>query len=232
MSEIVLYGSRLSPFVEKAWRGLTCKGLEFELRPITNPLQLLRINPVTRKMPAATFDGELVYDSTYILRRAQELAPDPPLYAADPASAAEQRRLEDWADEMLYWVGMAFRFLPRNAGASAAQVLGTTALPGFAKALMAPAIKRQIGGMIRAQGMGRLPEEKLLEELETALDDLVTTLGGGAFFTGERPGAADFAVHGQLCMLKSGPTPEAAERVAARPLLVDFAKRVEDASGG
>lgn len=232
MSEIILCGTRLSPFVEKAWRGLTCKGLDFELRPLGNPLQVNKLNPVTRKIPFATFDGELVYDSTYILRRAETLAPDPPLYAADPVAAAEQRRLEDWADEMLYWVAMAFRFLPRNANATVAQVLENVSMPGFMKSLLAPVVRRQIRGLVVAQGMGRLPEEKLTDDLSTALDDLVTTLAGRAFFTGQRPGAADFAVHAQLGMMKSGPTPEAAALIADRASLTDFAKRVEEASGG
>ena len=71
MTKIVLHGSRLSPFVEKAYRGLRYKGLDVEFVELGNPLELRKLNPVTRKMPVALFDGERVYDSTFILRRAE-----------------------------------------------------------------------------------------------------------------------------------------------------------------
>jgi glutathione S-transferase len=230
MTKIVLHGSRLSPFVEKAYRGLRYKGLDVELVELGNPLELRKLNPVTRKMPVALFDGERVYDSTFILRRAEELQPEPPFYAADAELAANQRRLEDWADESLYWMAMGLRWTPKNAGATASQILA--GLPALLRPVVKPMVTRQIGGMTRAQGFGRLPEDVLLRELGLALDDLATSPGGRAFFWGERPGAADFAVYGQLHMLTSGPTPEAEALIADRPPLVDFAKRVAEASGG
>ena len=230
MSRIVLHGSRLSPFVEKAYRGLRYKGLEVELVELGNPMQLRKLNPVTGKMPVALFDGERVHDSTFILRRAEELQPEPPLYAADAEVAAHQRRLEDWADESLYWMAMALRWTRKNAAATASQIL--SGLPALLRPVVKPMVTRQIGGMARAQGFGRLPDDVVLRELGLALDDLATSLGGRAFFWADRPGAADFAVHGQLHMLTSGPTPEAEALIADRPALVDFAKRVEEASGG
>jgi glutathione S-transferase len=230
MSKIVLHGSRLSPFVEKAYRALRYKGLDFEWIDLGSPLELRKLNPVTSKMPVAFFDGERVYDSTLILRRAEELQAEPPYYAADAETAASQRRLEDWSDESLYWMAMALRWTPKNASATANQILAT--LPGLLRPVVRPLVARQIGGTTRAQGFGRLPEDVLLHELGLALDDLTTSLGGRAFFWGEHPGAADFAVYGQLQMLTSGPTPEAEALIADHPPLVDFAKRVTEASGG
>ncbi len=230
MMSIVLHGTRLSPFVEKVYRALRYKGLDFELTDLGNPMELRKLNPVTSKMPVAFFDGERVYDSTFILRRAEELQPEPPLFAADPEVAAQQRRLEDWADESLYWMAMGLRFSPKNAAASVGQIL--EGVPALLKPLAKPMVARQIGGMVRAQGFGRLPYDVLLRELGLALEDLVTTLGGRAFFGSDRVSAADFAVYAQLRLLGAGPTPEAAALVADRPALADFAKRVEEASGG
>ncbi len=230
MTKIVLHGSRLSPFVEKAYRALCYKGLDFEWIDLGSPLELRKLNPVTSKMPVAFFDGERVYDSTLILRRAEELQAEPPYYAADAETAANQRRLEDWSDESLYWMTMALRWTPKNASATANQILAT--LPGLLRPVVRPLVSRQIGGTTRAQGFGRLPEDVLLYELGLALDDLTTSLGGRAFFWGEHPGAADFAMYGQLHMLTSGPTPEAEALIADRAVLADFAKRVEGASGG
>jgi glutathione S-transferase len=228
MPKIALHGSRLSPFVEKTYRGLKYKGLDFEWVDLGSPLELRKLNPVTSKMPVAFFNGERVYDSTFILRRAEELQAEPPFYAADAETAANQRRLEDWADESLYWMAMALRWIPKNAGATASQILG--GVPALLRPALKPLVTRQIGGATRAQGFGRLPEDVLLRELGLALDDLTTSLGGRAFFWGEHPGAADFAVYGQLHMLTSGPTPEAEALIADHPPLVDFAKRVTEAT--
>jgi hypothetical protein len=38
MTRIVLHGSRLSPFVEKTYRGLKYKGLDFEWVDLGSPL--------------------------------------------------------------------------------------------------------------------------------------------------------------------------------------------------
>lgn len=227
MPRIVLYGSRLSPFVEKAWRGLRHKGLEFTFET-PSPLALRRLNPVTGKMPVATFDGETVHDSSFILRRADQLRPDPPLFSADPEEAAEQRRLEDWADESLYWYVMALRCSARNRAATLEQILSI--VPAAMRPLAGFMVGRQLKGMCRAQGLGRLPYEEALHELGVLLDDLGTSLGARAFFHGERPGAADFALHGQLNTLLSGPTPDAEPLVV--PALRDHMKRVEEATGG
>jgi glutathione S-transferase len=227
MPRIVLYGTRLSPFVEKVWRGLRHKGLDFTFET-PNPIALRKLNPVTGKMPVATFDGETLHDSSFILRRADKLQPEPRLFSSDPEEAAEQRRLEDWADESLYWYLMALRCSQRNVKATLGQILGI--VPAPLRPLAGFMIRRQLKGMCHAQGLGRLPYEEALRELGVLLEDLGTSLGSKPFFHGSNPGIADFAVHGQLNTLLSGPTPDAEPLVV--PPLRDFKKRVEEATGG
>ncbi len=53
-----LFGTRLSPFVDKVARALHIKKIDFEMVPITGPGDLKKWNPQTRKMPVALFDGE------------------------------------------------------------------------------------------------------------------------------------------------------------------------------
>ena len=119
MPKIRVYGTRLSPFVEKTVRAINYKGLECEVVEI-NPIQLRKLNPQTHKIPVVDIDGERLYDSTFILRRLDELRPEPPLFSEDPKIAASQRHLEDWADESLYWYGMGLRWSKANEDASAA----------------------------------------------------------------------------------------------------------------
>ena len=47
-------------------------------------------------MPVIEIDGERVYDSTFIVRRLDEIEPKPALLSPDPFVAAQQRLLEDW----------------------------------------------------------------------------------------------------------------------------------------
>jgi glutathione S-transferase len=68
----------------------------------------------------------------------------------------------------------------------------------------------------------------LMGEIEARLDDLVALLGEGPFLFGDAPSVADLAVHGQLRMAESGPTPELAALIHARPSLVELRRRVEE----
>jgi glutathione S-transferase len=229
---VILYGSRLSPFVEKVARALALKNLDYELVTPRSPLDLRRWNPQTGKMPVLEIDGERVYDSTFILQRLDELAPAPALLAEDPGSAAGQRLLEDWADEALYWSVMALRWSKRNRSASAEQIVSSLPAPAPLRPLVRAFITRQLGGSARAQGLGRLPEHVLVRELGARLEDLLALLGTRPFFFAERPSAADLAVYGMLRMAASGPTPEAGRLLSERPALLDWMKRVEQATGG
>jgi len=228
--KVSVFGTRLSPFVEKVVRGLQLKGVSFELVEPKGPTDLRKWNPQTGKMPVVEFDGEKVYDSTLILRRLDQLVRVPPLFADDPVAAANQRQLEDWADESLYWYVMAFMWTPKNSGATANRNLSF--VPGLLRPLLVPLVRRQIGGMIRAQGMGRLPEPMLATEFGARLDDLLRMLGDKPYFYDVRPSVADLAVYGQLASARSEVAPETRRAVAERPRLLDYMKRVEQATGG
>jgi glutathione S-transferase len=227
MKSLRLFGVRLSPFVEKVYRALELKGLPFELVEPRGPLDLRRFNPVTGKVPALEIDGQLFYDSTFILRELDRRFPTPPLLSRDARVAAAQRQLEDWADESLYWLLMALRWCERNRRSSAeqlAQTLPRTLRP-LARLVLLPRLVRRT----RAQGTGLLPYEVLLREWASHLDDLVWLLGERPFFYSDRPTVADLAVYGQLRTARSGPTPEVEALLGDRPALADHMKRVEEA---
>ena len=228
MASIRLYGSRLSPFVEKVYRGLKLKRLPFELVEPATPLDLRRRNPQTGKMPALELEGEPLWDSTFILRRIDERFPNPPLLSRDPRVAAAQRQLEDWSDESLYWWAMAVRWCERNARSTTEQIVMSMG-PAFLRPLARLVVPRQLGRGSRAQGLGRLPHDVLVREYAHLLDDLVLLLGDRAFFYSDRCGLADLAVYGQLRGARSGPTPELEALLYERPPLVDHLKRVEEA---
>ena len=230
--QVTIYGSRLSPFVEKVIRGVQRKGLTWELIEPKSPSDLKKWNPQTGKMPVVDYNGERLFDSTFILRRLDELMPEPPLVSDDAVTAAHQRQLEDWADEALYWYVMAFRWTPKNAPASASRMLSSMPVPGFLKPLLAPIVRRTIGSQLKAQGTGRLPEGVLAREFGEKLDDLVRMLGDRAFLFSDAPSVADFAVYGQLKSADDELSPETRAAIRRSPRLVEYMKRVEQATGG
>ncbi len=229
MSEYELFGAAASPFVEKVKRGLTLKKIPFKSVPIRSPLDFARWNPVTGKMPVLKVDGEKLYDSTFILRYIDGKHPEPPLCSDDPEIAARQRQLEDWSDESLYWYGMALRWSEKNRAACRAQIVAN--LPAFMRPVAGVFLPRQFTAHAKGQGLGRLPYNTVLRELEGRLEDLTLMLGKRAFFFADRVSVADLAIYGMFHALRSGPTPDGAALIAEQPALCDWAKRVAEATG-
>jgi glutathione S-transferase len=87
----------------------------------------------------------------------------------------------------------------------------------------------KVTGKMRTQGMGRLPYDVVMRETAGLLDALVELLGARPYFHMDRPGAADFALYGQLVFASGEATPDFATLLADRPALTDFVKRVADA---
>ena len=225
-----LYGSRLSPFVEKVARALQLKGVDITSVDIKGPNDLKKWNPTTGKMPVLEIAGEKLFDSTLILRRLDAIVPEPRLVSPDPETAAKQRFVEDWSDESLYWYVMALRWCPENAKATVAQL--AEFLPALLRPLAGIVFPRQIGSLARAQGLARLPLAIVLEELGHRFDELCVLLGDRRFFFGDEVSVADLAVFGQLSTLRSGPTPQGARLLDARPALAALFDRVDAATGG
>jgi len=220
-----LYGSRLSPFVEKVARALQLKRIDFTVVDPRGPNDLKKWNPTTGKMPVLEVGGEKLFDSTLILRRLDELVPEPRLVSRDAAIAAKQRFLEDWADESLYWYVMALRWNPANSKATVAQI--TDLMPAPLRPVIGVVLSWQIGGQARGQGLARLPLGTVLDELGRRFDELEVFLGDDPFFFSDSVSVADLALFGQFATLRSGPTPQGARLLDARPNLCAFFDRVD-----
>ncbi|MEE9282103.1 MAG: glutathione S-transferase family protein [Myxococcota bacterium] len=230
MPKIVVFGAPASPFVEKVRRALYLKKLEYELTEPKGPGDLKKWSPVTGKMPVVQLDAENVYDSSFICQRLDELHPEPPLFSREPRARAAQRMLEDWADESLYWSLMALRWTEKNTPATLAEI--SAGLPVLMRPLARQLLKRQIGRQAAVQGQGRLPEEIVVRELGTHIDDLIVLLGERPFFYADEPSAADLGIFAMFKSGLGGPTPEFNELVGERPGFASYLERVRAASGG
>jgi glutathione S-transferase len=216
--KITLYGYARVPFTEKCRRALVLKGLAFELREPEGPEDFARWSPKTGLLPVLTIDDELVSDSTDILLRLEELWPEPPLLASDPIVAAQQRHLENWADESFLWY---YQEWIRASGGDAP-----------APAADPPAPRRGLRGWLRARRSPAPPTADLLRGLDDRLADLVNFLGARPFFHADRVSMADLTVYSMLRSLQMDQISGAAELLAGRPGLVAFMRRVEAATGG
>jgi glutathione S-transferase len=224
---IEIFGPPVSPFVVKIIAAADYKGLSYTHQADVSVRDLSRLNPVTQKIPVVRFDGEVVFDSTSILRRFDQVQPTPALLSADATIAAQQRMLEDWSDESFYWYGQALRWSTENEDRTIAQ--NSRFVPAPLRPFAKPLLRRLVGKQPRAQGLGRLPYDMLLAELGERLDDLTLLLGKQAFFFSDRPSVADFAIYGVFSTgLEEEVTPDFAEQVSQRAALVDWRKRVEE----
>jgi glutathione S-transferase len=228
---ITLYGPARIPYTEKVRRALLYKGLEFELVEPTSPEDYKRWSPKTGELPVLDLNGEHVPDSTEILLRLDQVYPEPPLLSSDPTVAAQQRQLEEWADESFLWYFMKYRRQSMGDDVAAQPPLaGEDAAPPTAR--KGSSGLRRFAAWLRAGGTWERPHTALLRELALRLDDLSNFLGTRPFYYAERLSMADLAVYSMLATLRRDAIPGAALLLAARPTLVALLERVERVTGG
>src|SRR5919112_3362239 len=96
----VVHGSHPCAAVQRA---LELKRLPFRVIELPPPLHapLQRVRFGARTVPAVELDGgEKVSGSRAILRRLEEIAPEPALWPADDKARALVERAEEWGDEV------------------------------------------------------------------------------------------------------------------------------------
>ncbi|MDG1123579.1 MAG: glutathione S-transferase family protein [Pseudomonadales bacterium] len=227
MSKVVIFGPEISPFVVKVLAAASYKGIDYEHQANLSVSDVYKVSPITGRIPVVSFDDEMVYDSTFILRRFDDLKPERPLLSKDSNIAARQRMLEDWSDESLYWHIMALRWIKENAHRSVEQ--NAKFLPVILRPFAGFIFRNFIGNRTRGQGLGRLPYDILVSELGERLDDLVEMLSNQPYFFGEEPCAADFAIFGQFNTgIEEGVTPDFAREVGNRLPLMEWRRRMKD----
>jgi glutathione S-transferase len=138
----VVHGSHPSACVEKA---LALKGIEYRrvelLPPVHAAIQRVRFGG--RTVPGIRLDGEKVQGSRAILRRLDELRPDPPLYPSDAEARARVEEAERWGDEVLQQVArrLSWQVIKRRPAVMASYARGSRfAMPDSLAALAARAM--------------------------------------------------------------------------------------------
>lgn len=226
---LVLHQFEVSPFCDKVRRVLHYKRKPYETRevpPTETLVRLRRLNPIG-KVPVLEHGATVVADSTDIARYIDRLCPEPPLYPEDPRERALCHLLEDWADESLYFFETWFRFaLRENAGEWSRRTSHSE--PPLLRQATERALPTLMRNMLKAQGIGRKTDERVLDEFNAHLGALDDWLASGDWLVGSRLSIADIAVYSQLACC--GETDEGAVILGGHTRLLSWMERVNAAT--
>lgn len=163
------------------------------------PQQWLRFRKLT--VPALELgNGERIVGSREILRRLDQLVPEPALLPADPAERERVLAAERWGDEVLqpaarrlFWVGLG-----RRPGALASySERSRLPIPDFAGRLSLPLMGRAARWRNRASDASARADLATLPEWLDVVDGYIAegTIGG------EQPNAADLQIASSLGLI-------------------------------
>jgi glutathione S-transferase len=199
LDEILLYDHGDSPFCLKTRICLQVKGVPFRRVTVTlgRLRELWRLNPL-RKVPVLVHGPDVVCDSSRIVRHLEARWPDPVLVPTGPEACAYAGLLEDWADEALYFLVCAFKWLnPANRPSALANTV-TEFAGGPVRALVGCVLARRVRRRYAAWGYGPDALPVLEERMRENLRVLSGLLAGKAFLLGRAPTVADVAAFAQL----------------------------------
>jgi glutathione S-transferase len=200
----VVHSSHPSETVKRA---LALKGIPYKtvelLIPTQAPLQKLRFG--VRTVPALKLDGgEKVSGSRAILRKLDELVPDPPLLPADAAARGAVLEAERWGDEVLQpavrrvlWGALKRRPDAIPSYQAASQL---PRLPGPVVKLVAPSV---IAIERRINGAGDAAVRADLAALPGHLDRVDAWIAAGVIGDDAAPNAADLQIGASLRLLST-----------------------------
>ncbi|HJQ82646.1 MAG TPA: glutathione S-transferase family protein [Candidatus Binatia bacterium] len=224
LDETLLYDLSDSPFCLKARICLQLKGVPFRRVTVTlgRRAELRRLNPLG-KVPVLVLDGHVVADSSRIARHLEARDPEPALIPVGAEARAYAALLEEWADEALYPIVGAFKWLaPENRAAALANTvteMTIAPLRPLVGRLVARAIRRRLGAW--GYRVGALPECR--ERMAAHLGMLATLLEGKPYLLGRTATLADVAVFAQLAWMQRYAEGRLVERV---PVVRDWLARI------
>jgi glutathione S-transferase len=195
----VVHGSHPCAAVEKA---LTLKGIPYRTVELPPPMHapIQRVLFGRRTVPGIRLDGEKVSGSRPILRRLEELRPEPPLFPADADERARVEEAERWGEETFQPVGrrLLWPAMKRSPGAMVSySEHSKLPMPAPAIRLSAPLISRMEIALNRASDDAVQAD---LEALPGYLDRIDGWLEEG-LLGGDPPNAADLQIAATLRLL-------------------------------
>jgi glutathione S-transferase len=238
---IRLVGATASPYTQKMVALLRYRRIPYAVTwgaIETSCIALGVTPPKPALMPTFFFqdNGETraVVDSTPIIRRLEEMVPGRSVLPTDPALAFIDYLIEDFADEWCTKYMFHYRWYPEADADNA----GTMLPLGMDVSLPSDQLT-QFKEMFTARQVGRLhvvgSNDTTAPVIDASYRRFLTAmeahLGNQRYLLGNRPGAGDFAVHGQLTQLVGfDPTPRAIAHEVS-PRTVAWVDKMADQGG-
>jgi glutathione S-transferase len=213
LDEALLYDLNDSPFCLKARICLQLKGIPFRRVTLTlaRRRELRRLSPLG-KVPVLIDGTDVIADSSRIIRYVERLHPEPRLIPTDPTARAYALLIEEWADEALYFVVGAFKWLnPENRQTALANTMSELG-GGLLRPLVGHLVARNIRRRYAAWGYTAAALGEFEARMRDNLSHLATLLSGKRYLLGGAPTVADVAAFAQLVWM---------QRYAERRLLDD-----------
>ncbi len=196
----VVHGSHPCATVERA---LELKGIPYKIVEFPPPMHMAAMKVLfgERTVPGLKVNGEKITGSRAILRRLDELRPEPALLPADPAERARVEDAEAWGDDVLQ--GLVRRVLwptfkaHPEAMATFSDGSKLPPIPVPVLKLIAPVATR-IEMKVNAASPATYPVD--LRSLPEMLDRIDAWIADGTM-GGEHPNAADLQIATSLRLL-------------------------------
>ncbi|MDT8998591.1 glutathione S-transferase family protein [Paucibacter sp. APW11] len=184
MNDLILHHYAGSPFSEKMRLIMGFKGLSWH--SVTVPVMLPKPDVAAltggyRRTPFLQIGGDVFCDTALMCRVIEALHPQPSLYPAASAGAAEI--LAQWADSDLFWAAIPYTMQPAGAAA-----IFAGAPPEFLQAFAADRAAMTAGMKRPSTRDAAAALASYLQRLEALLAD------GRPYLLGEQACVADFAV--------------------------------------
>lgn len=198
MSNVVLHQWQVSPFCTKVRKILERKRIAYSTVDY-NGLRALKAAKLTGvgKLPVLDYNGRRIQDSSEIAAFLEEAHPEPPLFPPAGPDRAMARIWEDWADESLYWFEVYFRFMDPVALRSVLELL-CAGRPAYERIPFSLVSKQKIGAHLKAQGIARMPRDRVERKFFGHMEDLDLLLQTRDWLVGDRQSIADISVSAQL----------------------------------
>jgi glutathione S-transferase len=236
---IALSGAPGSPYTRKMLAVLRYRRIPYRLLPPEGPALTGLPAPKVRLLPTFYLPGsdgalEAVVDSTPIIRRLEMDRPGRSAIPVDPALAFIDALIEDYADEWLTKAMFHYRWAYAPDIEKAGRQLPLwrkLSIPDDTLAQLAAAISRRQIDRLYVVGSNAITGPVIEASYRRFLQAFEAHLTKLPFLMGERPGASDFAIHGQLTQLAQfDPTPSALTMQIA-PRVHAWVSLMEDLSG-
>jgi glutathione S-transferase len=238
---VQLVGATASPYTQKVVALLRYRRIPYAVKwgqpdQVCDDLGIEKPKPIF--MPTFLFEGDdglkAECDSTPIIRRLEEMHPGRSVLPGDPALAFVDYLIEDFGDEWCTKYMFHYRWYPKTDADNAGTLLPLgmeVSLPKDAHEQFKQFFSDRQIGRLYVVGSNDTTAPVIDASYRRFLAAMETHLANQKFMLGNRPGAGDFGLHGQLTQLVGfDPTPRAIAHEVS-PRTVAWVDQLYDQSG-